>query len=408
MNIKYFTDTLTILSTSLILLSVTLLNAQDFTITGQVLNVNKGQISLTPYESETEDINQLKLSTTLDEQGRFTLNGNIVQTILGKLTYQNEDEEYIAKIFVEPGNIEVELDVAKYPGSGLAETTKLMGTANNMLLLEGRQREQQFMKNHNFDKAKELNAKISLAKQDPATSEKLLDSLQLASTMLSDKYYRDIIDLKMNLYKETKGSLALFFLLTREGVGINSGLYSLHEQQEFLALADKETRASYYYQAYKKELANKMLLQPGMTAPVFSLKNNVGEEISLLDYRGKYVLIDFWAYYCAPCIKAFPKMQDLLAQYADKGFEILSISTDLDDKKWRQALEKHKNTWPQLIDKVHPKDDSITLITDELYHISSIPTYFLIDDKGKIVASGIDQTSIFTKIREIFTTVSTK
>lgn len=400
-NIKVYSFSLFVLFSGLAV------KAQDFTIKGYLTNANKGTITLVPYEEVLRNDSSINIKEVVAKDGTFELKGTTDRPILGKLTFENDKESYFAKIFIEPGILRVGFDITKYPGTGLADLVELNGTKNNELLYTSKERIKEFTENHDFDKAKSLAQQIKTLGASESVNQKELDSLKELSIKLADKYYRNQLDIKLNLYKESKGALSMFFLLTQQGIGVNSGISDLAEQQEFLALADKESRASIYYKNYKTYLSNKFLLQSGMVAPIFSLRNRKGEEVSLLDLRGKIVLIDFWAYYCAPCIQAFPKMKDLYQQYKDKGFEIISISTDLDQNNWKNALDKHQNPWIQVIDEV-TLNQSLADVSDYLYNIDSLPTYFLLDKNGRILMSGIKEDEIFKKINEIFKKGATK
>ena len=112
-------------------------------------------------------------------------------------------------------------------------------------------------------------------------------------------------------------------------------------------------------------------------APGFSLKSLTGETVSLEAYKGKVVLLDFWATFCGPCVKAMPKLQKLNDQYADKGFAVLGIATDEEGAKVVAPLvSKIKVKYPILI-----SDASAW----KKYEVETLPALFLIDREGKIV-----------------------
>ena len=117
-------------------------------------------------------------------------------------------------------------------------------------------------------------------------------------------------------------------------------------------------------------------LGPGKPAPDFKLKTLDGKEVSLSDYRGKVVLINFWATWCPPCREEMPLFKRVYERYKNKGFEILAVSTDTSVDPVKKFVKEYKLDFPVLLDT-----DNIS----SLYGIQGLPTSFLIDREGKIV-----------------------
>ncbi len=123
---------------------------------------------------------------------------------------------------------------------------------------------------------------------------------------------------------------------------------------------------------------NKHMLQPGEMAPEFSLKDPEGNTLNLSDYKGKLVLLDFWYSACKPCIKASYNLEDLQKKYANRGLVVLGMNTMDKDDKARRHNKKHHITY------------NTTLCSREVkaaYKIHSYPSFYLIDQTGKIVFS---------------------
>ena len=127
----------------------------------------------------------------------------------------------------------------------------------------------------------------------------------------------------------------------------------------------------------KKQQAPKSL-SLGEKAPAFTLKDAAGNEHSLSDFKGKYLVIDFWASWCGPCKKEMPFMKELYDKYHSKGLEMLAISTDQDPNAWKKAMNKLDMPYLQLHDKNGVASDS--------YFVRGIPYVLLIGPKGNIVA----------------------
>jgi thiol-disulfide isomerase/thioredoxin len=112
-------------------------------------------------------------------------------------------------------------------------------------------------------------------------------------------------------------------------------------------------------------------------APAFGLKDLNGKTVSLADYKGQVVLVDFWATFCGPCIKAMPKLQKLHEELGPKGFAVLGIATDEEGlPKVRPAARKINVQYPILI-----SDEK----TWKAYGVETLPSAFLIDRKGQVV-----------------------
>jgi len=134
--------------------------------------------------------------------------------------------------------------------------------------------------------------------------------------------------------------------------------------------------------AYKKDILGKIaqanLLKPGMPVPNIAYNNPQGIPVSLASYKGKYLLIDFWASWCGPCRAATPKIEELYAKYKDKGFDVISISIDDKKQAWEKAMKEDNMPWAQVLSPDKNK-------TMETFLFNGIPTLFLVDDKGNII-----------------------
>ena len=111
----------------------------------------------------------------------------------------------------------------------------------------------------------------------------------------------------------------------------------------------------------------------------FSVKGIGGETISPEKYKGKVLLLDFWATWCAPCKQEMPNVKNVYKKYHKKGFEIVGISLDRSRSDLDRYIEKNDITWPQFYDGKFWKNDVAVK-----YNVQSIPATYLIDKNGKI------------------------
>lgn len=137
-------------------------------------------------------------------------------------------------------------------------------------------------------------------------------------------------------------------------------------------------------------------LAPGNPAPLFSILDTNGREVRLSDYKGKFVLLDFWASWCPDCRKASPFMNYLYSTYHNRGLEFVGISLDTDKERWLEAIRADKLEWTHLSDLQGWKCP-----TAAAYNINWIPTVVLIDKDGKIVARGLKGKDLELKIEEL-------
>lgn len=142
-----------------------------------------------------------------------------------------------------------------------------------------------------------------------------------------------------------------------------------------------------------KQLEN---VQIGKVAPDFSLPDTAGVNVSLSGFRGKYVLIDFWASWCPPCRRENPNLVKAYQNYKDKNFTIIGVSLDNDKSKWMNAIAADGLTWTHVSD-LNYWDSEIPA----LYGVRGIPANILLDTNGVIVARNITGEALHAKLAEV-------
>jgi peroxiredoxin len=165
-------------------------------------------------------------------------------------------------------------------------------------------------------------------------------------------------------------------------------------------MLDPALQASSPGQVFARMLQRAKVLDVGGEAPEFTAANTAGENISLKSFRGKYVLVDFWASWCAPCRHENPNVIKAYNRFKDKNFTIVGFSLDEgnDGKdKWVKAIEKDGLPWMQLSDLAGWASPVAML-----YNVKAIPANFLLDPSGKIVAKDLRGEDLEKKLEEVF------
>lgn len=136
---------------------------------------------------------------------------------------------------------------------------------------------------------------------------------------------------------------------------------------------------------YPEESARKLMMYGGHSAKDFTLNDRNGETFRLSDQKGKWVLLDFWASWCAPCRAEFPALKNAWEKFNVSGLSIISISIDKDKEAWLKAIaDDHTDMFTHL---QQPSGSQSTVA--KLYNVSYVPTNFLINPQGRIIASDI-------------------
>ena len=135
----------------------------------------------------------------------------------------------------------------------------------------------------------------------------------------------------------------------------------------------------------------------GQPALDFAQPDVEGKNVSLAAYKGKYLLIGFWASWCGPCRAENPNMLKAYSRFRDKGFDVLSVSLDDKREKWVAAIEADNLLWTQVSDLKGWKNE-----VAEKYGIRAIPQNLLIDPKGNIIAKNLRGDALEKKLEEVF------
>ncbi|MDP3643245.1 MAG: TlpA disulfide reductase family protein [Bacteroidota bacterium] len=205
---------------------------------------------------------------------------------------------------------------------------------------------------------------------------KKIDSIEIEFIRKHPKSFKSL-DLLLNMYSklEKNQSKELFNSLSFELQNHSKGKYlryNLFELENLISINAK--------------------------AISFTQKDTAGREVSLEQFTGKYLLIDFWASWCGPCRAEIPKLKKVYDKYKNKGFEIAAISLDTNKDNWEKAINEEKiSAWCHLSDLQGGANEVAIK-----YGIRTIPSNFLLDKGGYIIAKDLSVDKLLEKLSEIF------
>ena len=192
-------------------------------------------------------------------------------------------------------------------------------------------------------------------------------------------YIKNLNEEVLKFADDNKGTLAGFYAINTLSPQQFEG-----ELVKYSEEIKEKIKGNATVDSFVKQMAKLKTVQVGQPAPNFTINTADDKPVSLSDFKGKYVLLDFWASWCQPCRQENPNVVKVYNQYKDKNFTILGISLDTDKAAWLQAVKADNLTWTHVSEL---KDFNGTAVKD--YQVQAIPSSFLIDPSGKIIAKNL-------------------
>lgn len=187
--------------------------------------------------------------------------------------------------------------------------------------------------------------------------------------------YRDIF--RRYIKSNPESPAAPFALMQLEGEEFLDTYKSLNNLDKSILFPYLESAYARTEKRVAQERAQKELVSGHMDAPQFTLTDLEGRQVSLSDFKGKWVVIDFWGSWCIWCIKGFPALKEAYAQYAPE-LEVIGVDCGESEQAWRAGVEKYKLPW---VNVYNPADSGLT----DKYQVQGFPTKAIVNPDGKLV-----------------------
>ncbi|MGD1946523.1 MAG: thioredoxin-like domain-containing protein [Croceivirga sp.] len=355
-----------------------------YNIEGILDGVHGAKIAL---YSITPDYSYVPLDSTTVKAGRFTFNGMANGLTPAVLTLN--DSIPLSSLFLEEGNTKVSINLVKesdFEGYFLSDFI-LEGTPGNELY-QGFQKELKTIESSEaYLKMDELAWEL-WQMEDTVVQTNAKSYLQLSRKMtkLQDSIDDAINGLRKNFVLQNNASPLAPYILFNEGLGFNQDAYTIEELQMLFNTLDVSLANNPYYQLCQEKLERAIQLLPGQQAPNFAFHYANHPSNSLSNLKGNYVLLEFWAYWCAPCLESLPELKQLYETNQGQDLTVLSIHDNYEQNIWLETHNNLKLPWePVFMDNKGTNDTAVW----QLYDIENVPTNYLIDNKGNLVGRNL-------------------
>jgi thiol-disulfide isomerase/thioredoxin len=342
-----------------------------FHLTGKI--ENHGDVNQISVHEITPNGLILLDTANLDAYGNFDLNGHI-------------SEKTFCVVRFEKGDIILSLDTnSQLPLNIDLNKIELYSVGVSK---ENEELKQLYLINNGYLKRSETISQRFSSYTDATLTERVQEEIRLTFDSLQVSHKIAIQEYVGSLNNSIVPYFATSFLLPDADLA-------------FLKTIDNSLYKKFSFSKYANQLHQKIALMEktaeGNLAPDIVLNDPFGKTVSLSSLRGKIVLVDFWASWCAPCRKENPKNVALYQKYKNSGFEIFGVSLDDNRDSWINAISKDQLLWTHGSDLQKWNSPIVSL-----YNIDAIPFTILVDKEGKIISKKLVGKDLELKLKEVF------
>lgn len=341
-------------------------NENNFAIAGNIKGLRDSTLVFLARPGQPSDI----LATGYSRKGQFNLFGKITDGDIYQLNFIGYSDQ--PELFLTADKLNVTGDVRSLK--------KLIITGS-----EAQKDYEAYTIKFNILKEK-LNRLAALINKTPESKKR--DSL---INIFNDQKQKVLEQVDLFVKAKPASLVTPFIIYVTSPV--NNDINALEVRFASLAESSKNTR--YGLEIAKMIALSKVGLE-GTQAVDFTQNDTANNPVSLSAFKGKYVLVDFWASWCGPCRRENPAVVAAYNEFKNKNFTILSVSLDQSKDKWKQAILADNLTWTHVSDLKYWQNE-----VAQLYRIQSIPANMLIDPHGKIIARNLRGEALYDALGKL-------